>query len=52
MVEVAPGEVGRGVDEQGLSSLLLSPTFPHHLPVPNVCLRELSNTIFFELALL
>jgi hypothetical protein len=33
VVEVAPGEVGRGggVDEQGLSSLLLSPTLPHHL---------------------
>jgi hypothetical protein len=31
VVEVVPGEVGRGVDgEQGLLSLLLTPTFPHH----------------------
>jgi hypothetical protein len=40
VVEVAPDEVGRGVDEQGLSSLLLSPTFRHHQCSP----QELSNT--------
>jgi hypothetical protein len=47
VVEVAPGEVGRGVDAQGLSSLLLSPTLRHHQCSP----QELSNRRIFELVL-